>query len=189
MNKLVIEQIATMCHAVNKAWCELNGDTSQPDWDDAPSWQKESAINGVTFHLDNPDAGDSASHDNWMAEKLDAGWEYGEFKDPDANPPTHHCLVPFHELPQEQQIKDKLFRSTIHSIVHYEDFTPREEINPIKESPQNFFSFEEAIQLFHAGATDFIFRNTLGEFNVAYRDSNFDGSIQICEWKPKGKNK
>src|SRR5687768_16195858 len=62
------ELVARICHEVNRAWCEFNGDTSQPSWGDAPEWQRLSAINGVRFHRANPDAGDSASHDSWMAE-------------------------------------------------------------------------------------------------------------------------
>ena len=93
-----------------------NGDMSQPSWDDAPDWQKASARNGVAFHCGNPDAGDSASHDNWMAEKIAAGWVYGTEKNPDTIPPTHPCIVPFSELPQEQQIKDAIFRAVVHAI-------------------------------------------------------------------------
>lgn len=109
-----IKNIAIMCHQANKTWCEINGDNSQPEWNDAPEWQKSSAINGVNFHLDNPGAGDSASHDNWMAEKIADGWVYGEIKDPEAK--THHCLVPFEKLPYEQQTKDAIFRAMVHAI-------------------------------------------------------------------------
>jgi hypothetical protein len=104
-------RIAQIAHEVNRAWCEYQGDNSQPSWDDAPEWQQTSAINGVTFHATNPDAGANASHNSWMAEKVQAGWVYGEVKDPDASPPTHPCLVPFEELPRDQQFKDVLFRT------------------------------------------------------------------------------
>lgn len=73
-------------------------------------------MNGVRFHIQNLDAGPSASHDNWMAEKVVAGWVYGEVKDPDASPPTHPCLVPFGDLPPEQQFKDVLFRTIVHAL-------------------------------------------------------------------------
>lgn len=110
-----IKSIAQVAHEANRAWCEANGDMSQPAWGDAPEWQRESAINGVYFHMKNPDSGDSASHDNWMAEKIAAGWVYGEEKNPDATPPTHHCIVPFEQLPKVQQIKDALFRAIVHA--------------------------------------------------------------------------
>lgn len=106
---------AKIAHEVNRAWCAYNGDNSQPGWDDAPDWQRSSAINGVAFHRANPDAGDSASHDNWMAEKIAAGWVYGPEKLPDAKPPTHHCIVPFDQLPPDQQFKDRLFRTIVHA--------------------------------------------------------------------------
>ena len=66
--------IAMVCHQANKAYCESMGDFSQKDWEDAPSWQKYSALKGVIFHYENPDAGDSASHENWMKEKVSQGW-------------------------------------------------------------------------------------------------------------------
>jgi len=121
MNKDLILKAAQVAHETNRVWCEVNGDFSQPKWADAPAWQKESAVNGMIFHSQNPDADDSASHDSWSKEKIDNGWEWGEVKDPNSNPPTHPCLVPFEELPIEQQIKDGLFRSIAHQILLKED--------------------------------------------------------------------
>lgn len=109
-----IEKIARVAHELNKVWCEFNGDHSQPDWQDAPEWQRSSAILGVQFHLENPDAGDSASHDEWMRVKLEDGWRYGPTKDPVAK--THPCLVEFEALSSEQRFKDTLFRSTVHLL-------------------------------------------------------------------------
>jgi len=110
------EEIAKVAHQVNKAYCESLGDTSQVNWDDCPEWQKKSAVNGVNLHTQNRDAGVEASHESWMKEKVDDGWVYGEKKDPDATPPTHHCIVPFSELPKEQQAKDFIFRAVVHSL-------------------------------------------------------------------------
>lgn len=104
-------EIARTCHEANRSWCEMNGDLSQLPWDQAPDWQKDSAIAGVMFLIENPDAGDSATHDSWSAQKIADGWTYGEVKDPEAK--THPCLVPFEELPHAQQFKDKLFRSIV----------------------------------------------------------------------------
>ena len=110
-----IHQIAKVAHEVNRVWCEFNGEL-QPSWADAPEWQRSSAMNGVRFHLENPDAGDAASHDSWMAEKVAAGWVYGPLKDPYASPPTHPCIVPFEQLPPAQQFKDRLFRTIVHAF-------------------------------------------------------------------------
>ena len=111
------EKIARVTHEANRAWCIANGDTSQPNWEEAPDWQRDSALTGVAFHRDNPDAGDSASHDSWMAQKIADGWVYGPEKNPDATPRTHPCIVPFEELPRVQQAKDALFRSIVHALI------------------------------------------------------------------------
>lgn len=111
------EAVARIAHEVNREWCVFNGDNSQLAWDQAPDWQRSSAVNGVAFHRANPDAGDSASHDSWMAEKVAAGWVHGDTKNPDASPPTHPCIVPFEELPRDQQFKDRLFRTIVHAAI------------------------------------------------------------------------
>jgi hypothetical protein len=108
-----ITAIAAACHAANAAYCRSLGDDSQPAWSEAPDWQVSSAINGVEFHLSNPAAGDSASHDNWMKAKKADGWKFGETKDPEKK--LHPCMVPFDKLPPEQQAKDAIFRSIVHA--------------------------------------------------------------------------
>jgi len=112
-----IENIAKAAHELNKAYCESIGDNSQPSWDDAPEWQKSSAINGVKFHLDNPDASPSASHESWLKQKKEEGWKYGEVKN--AETKEHPCFVPYERLPNEQKAKDYIFRQTIHSLKPY----------------------------------------------------------------------
>ena len=111
---MLIKQVAQVCHEINAAYCASLGDLTQPSWDSAPEWQQQSAMNGVRFHLDNPDALPSASHESWMAEKTKEGWVYGEVKDPIAK--THPCYVPYAELPVSQQSKDFLFKQTVHSL-------------------------------------------------------------------------
>lgn len=109
-----VEHIARVAHEVNRAYCRSLGDNSQLPWSECPSWQKESARAGVQFHLDNPDAGPSASHDSWLSVKEADGWIYGPVKD--AERKTHPCIVPFDLLPREQQAKDFLFRAVIHAL-------------------------------------------------------------------------
>lgn len=107
--------IAKTCHNVNKAYCESIGDNSQPSWENAPDWQKESAVKGVEFHLSNPDSKSSDSHNSWLAEKVANGWVYGPVKDPEKK--EHPCMVPYEELPKEQQTKDALFIAVVKSFV------------------------------------------------------------------------
>ncbi|MES2395798.1 MAG: RyR domain-containing protein [Bacteroidota bacterium] len=112
-SKKVID-IAIVCHQANKVWCEGNGDFSQKDWNEAEAWQTESAVKGVEFKLDNPDAKEDAQHNVWMKDKVDAGWVYGEVKD--AEKKTHPCIVPFNELPEFQQKKDALFCAIVNAL-------------------------------------------------------------------------
>lgn len=107
------EQIARVCHEVNRAYCQSLGDMSQPAWEDAPQWQKDSAMLGVKLHTEN-NVGSEASHESWMAQKISEGWVYGPTKDPVAK--THHCIVPFDMLPREQQAKDFIFRAVVHAL-------------------------------------------------------------------------
>lgn len=108
-------QIARVAHEVNRAYCQALGDMSQPRWKDAPDWQKESALLGVGMHTANPAAGPEKSHESWLAQKVAEGWVYGEAKDPEKK--THPCMVPFNELPKEQQAKDFIFRAIVHALM------------------------------------------------------------------------
>lgn len=112
---LTDEQIARVTHEANRAYCAALGDLSQPAWDEAPEWQRASALNGVRLHRTKPGASARDSHDSWYAEKLAAGWRFGPVKDPVNK--EHPCMVPYEDLPLEQQRKDDLFRSTVHALM------------------------------------------------------------------------
>lgn len=109
-----IEKIARTCHEVNKVYCESIGDFTQVHWDDCPDWQKESAMNGVKYMIDNPNTTSEEIHNNWMSEKKANGWRYGIVKDSYAK--THPCMIPYNFLSEEQRLKDKLFISIVRSI-------------------------------------------------------------------------
>lgn len=121
-----IEQIAIICHQTNKAYCEQIGDFSQFDWDEAPEWQKESAINGVEFHLKELIKTNKTqaykSHENWKKVKEAEGWKYGKKKDVEKK--LHPCMVPFNDLPRMQQMKDYLFTAIVFAF-YSEELTNR----------------------------------------------------------------
>lgn len=108
-----ILQIAKVCHEANRAYCQAIGDDSQVPWEQAPDWQKESAVKGVEFHLSG-DHGPSASHQSWYDEKKADGWIYGPVKDVEKK--EHPCMVAYSQLPKEQQAKDYIFRAVVHSF-------------------------------------------------------------------------
>lgn len=106
--------IAQVCHEANRAYCRIIGDYSQQPWDEAETWQRESALRGVGFALANPDAPASAQHDAWLRDKETDGWKYGPVKDPEKK--EHPCCVPYEELPVEQRKKDALFKAIVAAL-------------------------------------------------------------------------
>ena len=111
---ITIHDVAAICHETNRAYCEALRDFTQKPWRDAPPWQRQSAENGVKFHLANPDASPSASHEAWLAEKAADRWTYGPVKDEAKK--QHPCMVPFGELSPKQQMKDKLFTAIVETL-------------------------------------------------------------------------
>lgn len=111
---MTIEQIAKVCHDTNKSYCETIGDNSQKSWEEAEAWQKDSAIKGVQYRIENPNAPASAQHDAWMYDKVKSGWQRGEVKD--AEKKTHPCIVSYEQLPKEQKLKDKLFINIVDAL-------------------------------------------------------------------------
>jgi RyR domain-containing protein len=107
------EQLARLVHEVNRAWQGEHGD-------DAPSlpWACESdhirhttlagvrrARTGIT---------PEQHHDAWCEAKRAAGWVWGPVKDPDAK--THPCLLPYGQLPEHQQAKDRVFLAIVREL-------------------------------------------------------------------------
>lgn len=109
--------IARIAHEANRQLCLALGDLSQPIWEEAPEWQRDSAVNGVNFHRQDPDATPEKSHEAWMAQKVREGWTYGPVKDPEAK--QHPCMVAYSDLPPLQRAKDHLFRGICHALLPF----------------------------------------------------------------------
>jgi hypothetical protein len=107
------EQIAWVCHEANRALQGITGDPApSPAWDDAPEWQRASAIAGVVEALRG--ATSAELHQAWCDLKVAEGWTFGLVKDVEAR--THPCLVPYGDLPAEQRVKDELFGSIVRAL-------------------------------------------------------------------------
>lgn len=107
--------IAAAAHEANAAYCRSVGDDSQPSWADAPQWQKDSAVAGVRMHFENSDASPRDSHESWLAHKEADGWAWGETKSPEHK--LHPCMVPYDDLPPEQQAKDDIFVGVVKTLL------------------------------------------------------------------------
>jgi hypothetical protein len=112
-----VEILAAACHSSWFSYTVLGlGEPGEP-WPTAPDWQKDSLRAGVKF-WDAKCAEQETempfesmirllaplSHVNWMAHKKAEGWVYGPEKDPEKK--THHCMVPYNDLPEDQKKKD-----------------------------------------------------------------------------------
>lgn len=105
--------IARVCHEANRALqLALGEDNPSPHWDDAPEWERESAVAGVDQAI--AGATPEQLHQSWYEFKQDHGWSYGEVKDGEAK--THPCLVPYAELPADQRLKDELFAAIVGAL-------------------------------------------------------------------------
>lgn len=113
--KYLVERAARAAHTMNQVYCQSIGDMSQPDWIDAPDWQKDSARVGVQAIMDNPEVTPAELHQSWLDQKLKDGWRYSKFKDPETK--EHPCMVPYSELPEDQQRKDGLLRAIALSVI------------------------------------------------------------------------
>ena len=108
------EAIAKVCHEVNRAYCQSLGDSSQPEWDEAPAWMKDSALHGVEHHIRHPNTTPEGSHEKWLEEKRATGWKYGSVKD--AEKKEHPCFVPYAELKETDKAKDYIFRAVVKAL-------------------------------------------------------------------------
>lgn len=128
LQKEIDEILAVAAHMANRAYCIALGDHSQPTWESAPEWQRTSAINGVRGVLVGYTP--CESHESWLEEKRATGWKYGPVKDPDKK--EHPCIVPYDQLPPEQQAKDYIFVSTVRSVAAVLGLEPTA---PLKSEP------------------------------------------------------
>ena len=108
-----VVDIARVCHEANRALQVNQGDPDpSPSWENAPDWQKESAVEGVATALAGATPEDL--HAAWCRHKYATGWVWGPVKDPIAK--THPCLVDYDRLPADQRDKDKVFRAIVTAL-------------------------------------------------------------------------
>ena len=103
-----ITEIAEIADETNRTYCQTIGDYSQVGWDFCEQWQRLSALDGVRAIERGIVTKPEQSHENWMKLKEDEGWVYGK---------EHPYMVPFEELPHEQQMKDHLFFAIVTTLL------------------------------------------------------------------------
>lgn len=112
------ELVAAITHEANRVYCKSIGDYSQPHWEEAPEWQRKSAIEGVHNIVSGRVTKPQESHEMWLKHKEADGWIYGPVKDPEKK--QHPCMVPYEQLPKEQKVKDHIFFSIVNALTRFE---------------------------------------------------------------------
>lgn len=165
MSNITTEEIARVCHEVNRAYCMAHDDRSHVSWELSPEWQRASCISGVQAHLLNRDLTPADSHQLWLKTKEKAGWTYGKTKDAGAK--THPCMVPYDDLLPYQKLKDCLFGAVIEALAP-------EVIDPMEdEKPQSKGEYRVGV--------DF---NPSGDPTVALVKTIAAGLIDVVETIP-----
>jgi len=111
----IIRAAARVAHEVNRAYCQVLGDDTQPSWDDADDWLRDSALIGVAAAISDREITPAAIHEQWKRKKLADGWVWGETKDPERK--LHPCLVEsYADLPPSTRAKDVLFLASARAV-------------------------------------------------------------------------
>jgi RyR domain len=109
------EDIARVVHAANRELQIVQGDpVPSPPWDEAPEYQVRESIAGVQEVLRHPDLTAERSHELWCDRMRADAWTHGDVKD--AERKTHPTLLPWAELPKEQQLKDRLCIAVVRAL-------------------------------------------------------------------------
>jgi hypothetical protein len=106
MTEEQVRAIAVRIYSVIRA---LNNEFGKlyPAWEHAGDDQQTTFIEGVRFHLNNPDMTPKETHDWWMEDKAAKGWTYGPVKDEVAK--HHPSMIPYEDLSELERGKDVVF--------------------------------------------------------------------------------
>lgn len=110
----IVDECARYAYEAIRAHCKANGDSSQPRWEDAPKWQKDTIFKGVYAVRADPEMTPEESHESWMQHKIAEGWVYGPMKNVEEK--RHPCLVPYAQLPEAERVKDAIFIAVVRAV-------------------------------------------------------------------------
>ena len=114
--KYPLEAIAAVCHEANRVLTAHAGDVPvQVSWDEYPAELKESALNGIKFLIEHPEATPEQQHENWCKHKTAQGWTQNGIYSAESK--THPHLKAYGALAPEVRLKDKMFRAIVTTLL------------------------------------------------------------------------
>ena len=111
-----IPDIAKICYEASRAFNQQAfGDFSQQPWDRLAVQNKAEVEARVLFCVENRNAPASSYHDRWLSGLLCDGWRKAEFTD--SKQKLHVRLIPWSLLPNDEQVRDKLFIKIVGALL------------------------------------------------------------------------
>ena len=112
--RLTNEEIAQFSNAINRTYSQILGRE-----DLAGQWvtqlQRQNIIECVDAVRRGLITASGEAHERWLWKHIEDGWVYGPVKD--AVLKQHPCLLPFGQLPEEEQFRDWLFLTTVKGLL------------------------------------------------------------------------
>jgi hypothetical protein len=106
------EQIAKVCHEVNRAYCQALGDNSQPPWKNASALKKSNTLQAVRNYILSISAETEKSRASAEAQEIVESWVNGPEKYPDLGVTTRLGV-----LPPELQAREDMFVAVVRAVL------------------------------------------------------------------------
>ncbi len=89
-------------------------------WNDLDEGLKKYAIAATKYALQDRKITAKEVHDHWLNDRRAAGWVFGDTHDKDNK--RHPSLIPFHNLDNSEQQKDKLFLKVVRKLYKHRKY-------------------------------------------------------------------
>lgn len=99
--------IAQECHAKNNELMMMNGEEQRGSWETLDRHTKFITLKSVIKALENPNLTAKEMHDEWMNNKIEDGWKFGDVKDAELK--THPLIIDFELMNDIDKMKDQNF--------------------------------------------------------------------------------
>lgn len=111
----VIHEIGRVAH---EAMCGVRmgfGRGDCPPWSDTSPAERSQAAHMVVTIMRRPNLDSAALHQDYVNDMIAKGWSLGEL---DVEAKRSPLLVPFDQLPVEQQVEDQVFRAVVMALYY-----------------------------------------------------------------------
>lgn len=120
---LKVRDLAKICYEAVKSYAETQNDHHHRRWNNLAEEHKQTLVDGVLFHITNPEAGPEAAHLMRCSHLMEKGWRWGPVKAiEDRQSPL---LVAFDNLSGVQQMKYLIFCTMAVNLARFVEDGPQ----------------------------------------------------------------